>query len=66
MRFCKKCHKRVIEVLTTMTVLRNGCICNDDGLTRIGEDTEAMERIGTLTSPRSRSYRRGLSRNLWR
>ena len=67
MRFCKKCHKRMVKVLTTVTGLKNSCLCNDDGLVRIEGGSEAMgcAEVGALNNEmRSKGNRRNLLRDL--
>ena len=57
----------MVKVLTTMTELRYRCLCDDDGLMRLEEGSEAMDRIraGTLTSERvSKGHRRKILRDL--
>ena len=65
MKFCKKCHKRMVEVLTTMMDLKNRCLCDD--LTRIEEGSEAVNdiKVGVLTSKKvSKGHRRKLLKDL--
>ena len=51
--FCKKCHKRAIVVVTTMTELASTCRCND--VVEVKEDSGTMGVIRRLMSSEKRS-----------
>lgn len=46
--FCKKCHKRIIEIVKDFHEVKNKCICNDNGCIKV--TNEKTELTGTRNS----------------
>ena len=57
MKFCKRCHKRVVEVAFASKDFTNVCLCGDDYL-RVVEGSEAEGFLEVLATPHNRKAKR--------
>ena len=67
MKFCKICHKRVVEAVSTTKDFTKVCLCGD-GYLRVG-GSEAVGFLGVIATSRNRKVRKDFyveSYHIWR
>lgn len=60
MEYCKKCHKRMVKVLATMTDIRSRYLCDGEALLKVEEGTAGYFRVAKMVGIASKKRRRKL------